>query len=168
MTILVKKPKNRKSFTLLEVMVAICIFSMIASISGWQIFRMILEYRFNNQVADCLSSLQNAQSLALIYRTDLSFEIFLENDIYYYRIYSYEPFPSSILNQEKKYSLSGVEVCKYNKELIKNKKWEIFSNGRIYPRGLIYFAKQEKKGLWIDLQRGFLIKCAKEKPIKNW
>ena len=168
MMIPVKNPKDRKSFTLLEVMVAVCVFSMIASISGWQIFRMILEYRFNNQVADCLSSLQNAQSLALIYRTDLSFEIFLENDIYYYRVHSHEPFPSSILNQEKKYSLSAVEVCKYNKELIKNKKWEIFSNGRIYPRGLIYFAKQEKKGLWIDLQKGFLINCVKEKPIKNW
>ena len=49
MMVPVKTPKDRKSFTLLEVMVAICIFSMIASISGWQIFRMILEYRFNNQ-----------------------------------------------------------------------------------------------------------------------
>jgi prepilin-type N-terminal cleavage/methylation domain-containing protein len=162
-----KHLKDRKSFTLLEVMVAICIFSMMASISGWQIFRMISDYRFNNQVTDCLSSLQNAQSLALVYQTDLSFEIFLENDSYYYRIHSHEPFPPSILNKEKKYSLSAVEVCTYNKEIITNKKWEIFSNGLIYPRGRIYFAKQEKKGLWIDLQKGFLINCVKEKPIKN-
>lgn len=162
------KIKDRKSFTLLEVMVAICIFSMIASISGWQIFRMISEYRFNNQVTDCFTSLQNAQSLALIYRTSLSFEIFLENQTYYYRIHSDEPFLPSILNQEKIYTLSAVKICKHNKDYIKNKKWEIAPNGLICPRGYIYFAKQEKKELWIDLQKGFLIKCAKEKPIKNW
>lgn len=162
------KNKDRKSFTLLEVMVAICIFSMMASISGWQIFRMISEYRFNNQVTDCFSSLQYAQSLALLYRTGLSFEIFLENDTYYYKIHSDEPFPPSILNQEKTHALSAVKICKHNKEHIKNKKWEIAFDGLISPRGLIYFAKQEKKGLWIDLQKGFLIKCTKEKPIKNW
>ena len=167
MMILIKNLKNRRSFTLLEVMVAICIFSMIASVSGWQLFRMISEHRFNNQVADCFSSLQNAQSLALIYQTDLSFEIFLEKDVYYYKISSPEPFPPSILNQEKKYSLSAVEVCTYKKELIKNKKWEIFPNGRISPRGLIYFSKKKKKGIWIDLQKGFLINCTKERPIKN-
>ncbi|MCL6756603.1 MULTISPECIES: hypothetical protein [Candidatus Rhabdochlamydia] len=149
-------------------MVAICIFSMMASISGWQIFRMISDYRFNNQVANCFSSLQNVQSLALIYQTDLSFEIFLENDTYYYRIHSDEPFPPSILNQKKKHALSAVKVCKYNKELIKNKKWEISSKGLIYPRGLIYFAKREKRELWIDLQKGFLINCTKEQPLKNW
>lgn len=168
MMILVKNPKDRKSFTLLEIMVAICIFSMMASIGGWQIFRMISKYRFNNQVTDCFSFLQNAQSLALLYQTDVFFEIFLENDTYYYRIHSDEPFPPSILNREKKQTLSAVKVCKYNKEYIKNKKWEISSNGLISPRGIIYFAEQEKKGLWIDLQKGFLIKCAKEKPIKNW
>lgn len=162
------KNKDRKSFTLLEVMVAICIFSMMASISGWQIFRLISEYRFNNQVTDCFSSLQYAQSLALIYRTSLSFEIFLENDTYYYRVHSNEPFLPSILNQKKIHALSAVKVCKYNKEHIKNKKWEIAPDGLICPRGHIYFAKQEKKGLWIDLQKGFLIKCVKEKPIKNW
>jgi prepilin-type N-terminal cleavage/methylation domain-containing protein len=163
----VKDLKNRKSFTLLEVMIAVCIFSMIASVGGWQIFRMISEYRFNNQVTDCFSSLQYAQSLALIYQTDVLFEIFLENDTYYYRIHSDEPFPPSILNRGKKHALSAVNICKYQKEPIENKKWEIFSNGLICPRGVIYFAKQENKELWIDLQKGFLIKCVKEKPINN-
>lgn len=164
----VKNPIDRKSFTLLEVMVAICVFSLISSLSGWQIFRMVSEYRFNNQVADCFSSLQNAQALALIYQTDLSFEIFLENGTYYYRIHSDEPFPPSILNQAKKHPLSAIKVCKYNKEHIKNKKWEIASNGLICPRGVIYFARQENKKLWIDLQKGFLINCTKDKPLKNW
>jgi hypothetical protein len=156
---------GRKSFTLLEVMIAICIFSMMASVSGWQIARMISCYRFSNQVADCFSSLQNAQALALIYRTDLSFEIFLENDSYYYRINSDEPFDPAILVRGKKHSLSAVKICKYNKTKITNKKWDISSSGLITPRGMIYFAKQEKKGLWIDLQQGFLVHCRKENSL---
>lgn len=140
---------------------------MIASVSGWQLFRMISCYRFSNQVADCFSSFQNAQALALIYRTDLSLEIFLENEVYYYRINSDEPFLSSVLNREKKHSLSSVKICTCNDALITSKKWEISSNGLITPRGVIYFAKQEKNGLWIDLQKGFLIHCGKEKPIKG-
>lgn len=155
---------HKKSFTLLEVMIAVCIFSMIASVSGWQIFRLISSYRFSNQVADCFSSLQHAQALALIYQTDLTFEIFSENDIYYYRINSDEPFPSSVLDKTKKYSLSAVKICKYNDRLFTSKKWEIFSNGLIGPRGIIYLAKEED-GLWIDLQKGFLLHCKNKNPL---
>lgn len=142
-------------------MIAICIFSMIASVSGWQIARMISCYRFSNQVADCFSSLQNAQALALIYSTDLSFEIFLEKGIYYYRINSDEPFHPAILARGKKQSLSAVKICQYNKSVITNKKWDIFSNGLITPSGKLYFAEQGKKGLWIDLEKGFLVQCRK-------
>lgn len=153
----IKLCNSKKSFTLLEVMIAICIFSAIASISGWQIFHMISSYRFNNQVGDCLSSLQNAQALALIYRTDLIFEIFVENDLYHYRIYSNEPFPSSILDQKKKYSLSAIKTCTYNNRLVASQKWDISSRGLILPRGIIHFSRQENDGLWIDLQKGFLV-----------
>ena len=154
---------NKKAFTLLEVMVAICIFSMIASASGWQIFRMISTYRFSNQVTNCFSSLQYAQTLALVYQTDLTFEIFSENNIYYYKILSDEPFPSSILDKTKKHSLSEVKICKHNDRLFTNKKWEVSSSGLIEPRGVIYLAK-EKDGLWIDLQKGFLVHCTRKKP----
>jgi hypothetical protein len=128
---------------------------------------MISNYRFINQIGDCFASLQNAQALALVYRTDLTFEIFIENGIYYYKISSEEPFPSSILQQKKRHSLSTVKTCNYDNCSFTSQKWHISSNGLIYPRGVIHFSRQGDEGLWIDLQKGFLVQCMRRPPIKE-
>ncbi len=153
---------KRRTFTLLEIMIALVILGIIGSMTAVQVKKMVDVHRFESEVASLYISLQEAQILSATYQTDLALDFRKVGGRLTYQISSDEPFPKTI-SLLKATELSRVEECKFNDARSSQLHFDIYSGGRIEPRGTLAFYQGEK-ALWIDLQRGCLIKFSHKKP----
>ena len=148
-------------------MIALVILSIIGSVTAIQVKKMIDAHRFESEVTALFISLQEAQVLSAAYQTDLALDIAKINGKLSYQISTDEPFPEAVLNTNS-IDLRHVSAVKFNDVSPARLHFDIYSGGRIEPRGSLAFY-QDKKALWIDLQRGHLMKFSyqKPKPIKQ-
>lgn len=156
------KNKKGRAFTLLEIMIALVILGVIGSITAVQVKKMIDVHRFESEVSALYICLQEAQVLSATYQTDLSLDIRKVGGKLTYQISSDEPFPKTIC-LAKATQLTHADTYKFNDTSPAHVHFDIYSGGRIEPRGTLAFSQGEKS-LWIDLQRGHLIKFSHKKP----
>ncbi len=157
--------RNKRAFTLLEMMIALMILSFIGAMTAVQIKKMIATHRFEAGVADLFLALQEAQILSATYQTDFSLDITSSKGKVDYRFSTYEPLSAHQFNQESK-TIAYAHSCKFNNTKTTTLHLDIYSGGRIEPRGTLafYTHPEEEKALWFDLQRGHLIKFSHYKP----
>jgi prepilin-type N-terminal cleavage/methylation domain-containing protein len=157
--------RNKQAFTLLEMMIALTILVLIASFTGVHIKRLIDTHRFESQIGDLFTSLQEVQVLSAAYQTDFALEIKQEKGQFFYRFLTDEPLPEKKFSQKEVPLLAGTQV-KFKEKNISHLVLDIYG-GRIEPLGFLSFlqSKEEKaKGLYIDLRCGNLIKFSSTKP----
>jgi prepilin-type N-terminal cleavage/methylation domain-containing protein len=90
----------KRSFTLLEMMIALVILSIIGALIVLQVKKLVDVHRFEGNVADLFIALQEAQALSATYQTDIALDIFLEKGIPTYRFTTDEPFPPNQFKQQ--------------------------------------------------------------------
>jgi prepilin-type N-terminal cleavage/methylation domain-containing protein len=154
--------KNRRAFTLLEIMIALVILGVIGSVVAVQVKKMVDVHRFESEVTALFISLQEAQVLSATYQTDLALDIGKVDGKLSYKISTDEPFSDAMVNQNP-INLSHVSAIKFNEASPARLHFDIYSGGRVEPRGALAFYQNEK-ALWLDLQRGHLIKFCHQKP----
>lgn len=169
----IRKRKNlkrlsKRAFTLLEIAIALVIISIIGALVSVQVKKLIDVHRFESEVANLFITLQDAQVLSAAYQTDISLDFSLNSDgALSYCFSSYEPFKSHQFNNQT-VVLKHTKILKFNEAKQKSLHLDIFSGGRIEPRGILAFqqnAEGEGKALWFDLQYGQLLKFAYNKPL---
>ena len=153
---------TRRAFTLLEIMIALVILGVIGSVVAVQVKKMIDTHTFESEVTGLFISLQEAQVLSATYQTDLVLDIEKAGGKFSYKISTDEPFSTAMVS-EKPMKLSRVSSVKFNEASPARLHLDIYSGGRVEPRGTLAFYHNEKV-LWLDLQRGHLIKFCHQKP----
>jgi type II secretory pathway pseudopilin PulG len=151
--------KNKKSFTLLEMMVALTILMLIGSVTVVHIKKLIDVHRFESEVSDLFISLQEAQVLSAAYQTDLALDFFLDKEKLHYRFSTLEPLKERQLNQQT-VALPHVASLSFKGSKVSSLHLDIYSGGRIDPRGMLTFfqSKEEHdKALCFDLRHGSLM-----------
>lgn len=151
---------QKRSFTLLEILLALMILSILAAFTGVPIKKLIDTHRFERDISTFFISLQEAQTLSAVYQTDIACEIFQEKGSYYYRFSTKEPFTSHQFSKTS-HPLSRTQLIQFNGKKTPHHRFDIYSGGRIEPRGILSFSQTldpNSRQLWFDLQYGHLIK----------
>lgn len=159
---------NKRSFTLLEMMIALMILSFIGALSAVQVKKLIDAHRFESEVSNLFIALQEAQVLSATYQTDIALDIYSKDGTLMYRFTTDEPFKSHQFNS-KEVSLPHMAKLMFKDAKATKLHFDIYSGGRIEPRGLLGFYQTMKEGsqsLWFDFQYGHLLKYAYRKPAQ--
>jgi prepilin-type N-terminal cleavage/methylation domain-containing protein len=157
--------KRFRTFTLLEMIVALVILSLIGALSAIPIKKLTDNHQFEEEVSHLFIALQEAQLLSSTYQTDIALEFYRVKQKLYYRFSTYEPFTSQQLNQTDQL-LKKISTIQFQGKKINQCHFDIFS-GRIEPRGVLAFlltSDEDSKSLWFDLQYGHLMKFSSRKP----
>jgi len=155
---------KRRVFTLLEIMVALTILSLIGTLTAAHISKLIAHHAFEKEASDLFISLQEAQILASAYQTDISLDITQESGKLFYQFSSHEQFTPQQLKPGRT-KMKQIALVKFQEKKVKQLHLDIFS-GRLEPRGILTFyqtAKENSKTAYVDLQRGHLLKFSYHK-----
>lgn len=164
---------RKRAFTLLEVMIALTIITIIATLTALPIKKLLDRHRFEKEVGDLFIALQEAQILAACYETDLALDFVKKQGKWSYHFSTDEPFSKDKLNQDV-VVLDQVVEMKFGEKRVSTLHVDIYAGGRVEPRGVLGFycsedvkdiSEKEKAALWIDLQKGHLLKFAYTKPV---
>lgn len=161
-----KTMSNKRFFTLLELMIALMILTLIGALTTSQIKKLIDVHRFEQEASILFTTLQEAQILSATYRTDLSLDLSFSNNTLAYQITTDEPFTDFQLNQGI-IPLPHTARLQFNGKKATRLHFDIYSGGRIEPRGLLSLLQttdEASKAIWIDLQHGSLLKLSHTKP----
>jgi len=160
------KRRAKSAFTLLEICVALLLIGIIASIVGVKSKDLIDQHRFKNGIAALMTTLQEAQGIAVTYQIDLECNIFTKDGEKYFQIKADAPL---MLVDRTCKILPKVRSFTLNDKKCDQTTLKIYSSGRIEPAAVIAFHKNEAEvqsgNCWIDLQRPLLIKLATAKPL---
>ncbi|MBS0604732.1 MAG: type II secretion system protein [Verrucomicrobia bacterium] len=155
----------KRAFTLLEMMIALVILSLIGALTAVQVKKLIDAHRFEGEVADLFIALQEAQVLSATYNTDLSLDLYLKEGKVFYRFSTDEPLSVQKLKRDP-VSLAHTTELKFKDVKVTSLHLDIYSGGRIEPRGTLSFSQSSDDGkkLWFDLQHGQLLKFSHRRP----
>lgn len=134
----------KRTFTLLEMMIALMILSFIGAVTAVQIKKMISMHRFEAGVADLFLALQEAQILSATYQTDFSLDITCNGGKVDYRFSTDEPLSQYQYNQETK-TIAYAHTCKFNNAKTATLHFDIYSGGESSPAGHWPFTPIQKK-----------------------
>lgn len=158
---------KRRSFTLLEIMLAILILALVGTVISWQIRQLIASHRFQSDATNLCTALQEAQLLAVTHQTDFEVRFYFSRSKGFYQIQTLEPIASGYqkpipFQQVNSFSLQG----KKTQEILLT----IFSSGRIEPHSVIGLHRDQldddpASSLWIDLQTPLQIKLSHKRPL---
>lgn len=144
-------------------MIALMILTLIGSLTAVQIKKMLDNHYFETEASALFTCLQESQALSAAYQTDLALDIYFEKGVLTYRISTDEPFPAKTLSQ-KPISLPHAQSIKFKDAKVAKLHFDIYSGGRVEPRGILTLYQTDEKSLWFDLQRGYLMKFSHFEP----
>lgn len=145
--------------------VALFILSIVGTLVGVQVSRLVKAHRFEKEISRLFTSLQEAQILAVTYQTDFSLDLFVEKGKLKYRFSSDEPLAKAVFSQEAVPFVFTTAV-RFNNKKIKAQHLDIYSSGSVEPRGILAFGTNDDgKELYFDLQQGALLKFCHQLPV---
>ena len=124
---------SKKSFTLLEILIAFFLLSLIAALVGVKIDGMVKSKQFHEDASSLLSTLRHFKGLALSHRTDIELTLINEKNGVRLRPSISEP----ALSKEPALLLQRIAPISFSKIVF-------YSSGRIEPIGILLI--QEKEG----------------------
>jgi prepilin-type N-terminal cleavage/methylation domain-containing protein len=149
---------NKRSFTLLEVVIAIALIALMAGFGTWSLTDLLAQHRRQAEVEDLKNFLVELQIEALALQTDLEITISKEKEI----VKVSSKTAEKIL-RDRTVVLKGVEKLTINHQELANQKFQIFSTGRFSPNALIGIERKQAS-LWIDLRLPIQIKFTAAEP----
>ena len=155
----------KRAFTLIEMMVALAILALIASVTAIQVKKLIDTHRFEAEVGDLFIALQEAQVLAAGYQTDFALDLYFKKGTLFYQLSTDEPLSKKKCNQAP-IPLAHTALFKCGGKKVTSLHLDIYSGGRVEPRELLSFSQDQSddKAIWLDLRRGHLLKFFHHKP----
>jgi prepilin-type N-terminal cleavage/methylation domain-containing protein len=158
---------RKKCFTLIEIMIAMAIISLVGTVVGWQIHRMIASHRLESDAEQLCIALQEAQLLAITHETDFQIRLYSDRGKIFYQIKTHEPL--AVVDQRPK-AFSAVHSLSWKGSTVSSIDLDLYSSGRIEPPesiGLISKDPKKNRSLWVDLQTPLHIKLTSKRPPKN-
>lgn len=163
-----RSKRSKKSFTLIEIMIALFILGLAAAGIGWHITRLTSHHRFQAEAVDICLAFQEAQFISVIHETECELLIYPEKGRLFYQLKTDEPI--AIIDQKPKL-LKESRYITLNNAKSPHASFKVLSSGRIEPTAILGLHQKEPsnsqlQGLWLDLQTPVQIKISHEKPQK--
>lgn len=176
---------ERRYFTLLEVMVALTILGIAATVVSWHIMKLVAYHRFQASGTSLYAALEEAQAIAIIHQTECELVIYADKGELKYQIKTDEPLlnlntrPKALLGVQQVIQEGVSKEFEDRKQLLlvssqqgQKLEWIIRSSGRIEPPSILAMHPSSEnnesiKGLWIDLQTPLQIYLKSSKPLKK-
>ena len=153
--------RAKRAFTLLEMMVALFILTLVGTLVSVQVSKLIRAHRFEKEVSYLLTAIQEAQVLAVTYQTDIALDFRMEKGKLEYLFSSDEPFAKAIFHRQP-VPLSVATSLHFNKKRAKTVHLDIYSSGTVEPQGVLTFSAGQEDGKFdLDFSRGSLIKLVR-------
>lgn len=143
-----RSASRRRSFTLLELCLCLCLISSVGGLVGVKVHHLLDEHRFQYAMGSLLSYVKRVQFLAVCYHTDLRLQFHQQGEQLFCSLQSEEPWfsrrkePALALG---KMQLQGAHVL------------EIYASGRISPCEKLTF-RQGDRNAHLDLTTPLLIR----------
>lgn len=159
-----KKKINKSPFTLLEILITLILLTTVGTLVSVQTFQLVKKHRFEKEVEDFFSVLQEAQLFAVIHNTEIFLELIKKGNSIAYQLTTDEPISPNLFSQKKKSFLAVKKV------IVDGKKdpeihFRVSSQGVIEPRGVISFHSEDgEMKEWVDLRGGLLLKHTRKEP----
>lgn len=144
--------KNKRSFTLLEVAIAITLIALMAGFGTWSLKDLISQHRRQAEIEDLKNFLQELQIEALALQSDLEITITKEKETVKVKSKTAEK-----ILRDRIVELNGVEKLTFDGQEQRQKTFQIYSTGRISPEELVGIQRKEAR-LWIDFRQTIQIK----------
>ena len=127
-----------RPFTLIEIMIAIAILSVIAVFSAVQIKNLIDVHRFESGTSHLFRQLQEAQTLSSSYQTDIALDIYRKDGQIFYQFSTDEPFKPFMQISRGENKINAA-LLQFNGKKTHQLHFDLYS-GRLEPRGSPYFS----------------------------
>ena len=161
--IVVKEMRNKKySFSLLEILIALSIISLLASLFSFKILDLIKDYKFKKTVEMLKEDLTRIKVLCITHQCDCDIKIYKSKNNYYFSFSLDWQSSRPLVPHERK--LEGVKSIKLNHKKISSLTMRCHSSGVFQPQvALGFFQKLEdqSESLWIDLRKSY-ISCSQQ------
>jgi len=151
----------RRPFTLIEICVCLVLLAAAAGAISWQVWDMFESRRFDENVRKLKNQITELQMAALIYGSDQALD--LEEKDGKWRV---TPRSQEARFYVKPFDLVSVDSIQWEGLSRRQLTFQIFTNGRIEPTGVLQMASGERK-IYLDLLHPLLIKIAKEQPQRK-
>lgn len=150
---------KKRSFTLLEIMMAIMIMAIIAGVVGFELKAMMGVHRFRHDTCRVKEQLERAQLLALVYNADLEVTIAKKKNMWVLTTHSDELALQSLnkvrTQLEGIHSISLAREPKHKLPIVLH----ILSNGKIEPLGALKMEAKDRVR-YVDFQMPIQINFA--------
>lgn len=147
-----RKRSNKKSFTLLEIMLCLAIIALVAGALIYPLSGLLAQHRFHQGVKQFVTHLREMQALALSYQSDMGVMLYQDKGKLMCRGFTDEPIPLFRPFEMGKISHFTFNRKKANMPL----KLTVHSSGRIAPGGTLIMQGEGKKMI-IDFEASPLI-----------
>ncbi len=154
---------RHRPFTLLEILIALAILGIAATVVGWQIGKSVRIYRFQHEVEELHLAMKRAQVLALTHQTDLRLHIDKQGDKFVYYVETDEPFPDNLIDQ-RYHTIKEIEKIHLQDKPVEHLDLTFYSQGNIEPRSTLELFSRDSSSRWLDFQGAFLLKLCVSKP----
>lgn len=155
----------KRSFTLLEMAVALALLSVIGTVVGVSVKKLIDSHRFESSLVSLFNELQQAQLLSSAYDAEVTVDLFEEKGSFVVCLHTEEPGLKRYF--ETKRELTRTVAVTWNGKKISSLHMDIYSGGRIVPRGVLAFSDSLQgtpRVIYLDTSLGGLATLSYSKP----
>lgn len=122
--------EKRSFFTLLEIMVCLCILGTASWFSMGTMKSMLAIHKYQSSMSLVIDRVRFLQTLALVYKTDIEVRVFSDGSGVYYEIFCEEP---DLLSSCKSYFLPEVESVRVDGGFIEKTSFNFTPEGFVFP-----------------------------------
>lgn len=158
----------KRLFTLLEMAIALSLLSVIGTVVGVSIKKLIDSHRFESSLLGLFHDLQQAQLLSSAYDAEVAVDLLKKDGSFVVCLHTQEPGLKRYL--ETKRGLARTVAITFNGKKVSSLHMDIYSGGRIVPRGILAFADsvdERARVIYLDMSLGGLVTFSYAKPSES-
>lgn len=157
--------KRKRLFTLIEMVIALALLSLVGTVVGVSAKRLIDAHRFESHLLDLFHTLEQAQILSATYNAEVTVDLCREKNTFVARFHTQEPHLKRYFATPKQ--LPQTAAVTWNAQPISSFHIAIYAGGRIVPRGVLAFfesVRERPRVLYVDTRLGGLASLSYTKP----
>ncbi len=156
----------KRAFTLLEMMLALAILTLVGVAVSFKMYGVVHSYRFQREVSEVYQALKEAQTIAMTYQIDLTLILYKKQAGFAYRLQANEPL---VCIDRKEHLLKEITHISVGEKQRKSLELIVTPSGRIEPCPNMRLAHQKNKqekgeAFFINLSNPIQVVLTKENP----
>lgn len=156
-----RRRRKSRPLTLLEIVIALALITMIAGVATWSLGGLLAKHRFQSSIDDLQNLMQELQIEALALGSDMELRFYQDQNLW-----KVQSKTSEKILRNRTIELKGVQTIIQDKTAINKLDLKIYSNGWWEPTCLLKL-EGSQSNMYIDLTQPLLIKFFEEYSVNQ-